>query len=365
MKHQIILLILISMHMFSSVGHAQIHAIDGDFITEWLLLGPLHPNDPDKDFLAGAGGETNVHPKEGDSVITAQGDALRWKRYRSLGSIIELDQAIGAYDSVTAYAFCILQSEAKEKAQFLLGSNDEVVVWINGEQVYRHIGMRQATVDGDSFMVNLQEGANRCLVKVTQFFRGWEFVMRAFPSDRPVGATHKEALRANDLKRFNRISFNQNWKYHSGDNPDWAKPEFDDCAWEIRNTRFSLNNPPKSGWNGIGWFRMHLAVDSLLRNQFLAFNVLQQGASEIFLDGKLLAQFGKVGSARDEEEIYMLRSRDFLPPPKSLAFGKTNHVIAVRFSNFLFTLLWPFCTCCSFCSIIALRKICTMPFLRS
>lgn len=86
-------LVLLTIAIFTPKGHAQTHAVDGEFITEWLLLGPFFPLDLDKDFLAGFGGETNVNPREGDAVINAQGDTLRWKRYGSLGSIINLNQA--------------------------------------------------------------------------------------------------------------------------------------------------------------------------------------------------------------------------------------------------------------------------------
>ena len=28
------------------------------------------------------------------------------------------------------------------------------------------------------------------------------------------------------------VLLDKNWKFHVGDNPDFAKPEFDDSAWE-------------------------------------------------------------------------------------------------------------------------------------
>jgi len=127
------------------------------------------------------------------------------------------------------------------------------------------------------------------------------------------------------------------WKYHRGDNAVWASPESDDSDWETINTRLDPNNLPKSGWNGIGWFRLHLVVDSTLWNRPLALNVSQGGASEIYLDGRLVAQFGKVGSSKRDEEGYVTMNANFLPPPKSIVFGKTDHVIAVRFSNFNLT----------------------------
>ncbi len=124
------------------------------------------------------------------------------------------------------------------------------------------------------------------------------------------------------------------WKFHRGDSAVWASPEFNDSEWETTNTRLDPNTLPKSRWYGVAWFRLHLAVDSTLWNRPLALNVWQVGASEIYLDGRLVAQFGKVGSSKRDEEGYATINTDFLPPPKSIVFGKTNHVIAVRFSNF-------------------------------
>ena len=145
-----------------SVAQAQnevpIHPVDGQYITEWLLLGPFFPDDLDKDFLVGARGAANAHPEEGDPVITAQGDTLTWRRHFSLSSIINLDQAVTQRDSMTVYAFSILQSAAEEKVQFLLGSNNGVAVWINGEQVHHNPVDRNVTVDEDVFEAILKAG---------------------------------------------------------------------------------------------------------------------------------------------------------------------------------------------------------------
>ncbi len=124
------------------------------------------------------------------------------------------------------------------------------------------------------------------------------------------------------------------WKYHPGDNLQWANPEFDDSSWEIGDTWLNSNDLPRSGWTGIGWFRLHIAVDSTLHNRLLALNVRHWGASEIYIDGKLVAQFGKVGSSLDDEEGYWTINPEFVAPPRHIGFHQAHHVIAVRFSNF-------------------------------
>lgn len=121
------------------------------------------------------------------------------------------------------------------------------------------------------------------------------------------------------------------WKYHPGDNVEWASPTFDDTAWESTSILLSPNALPAGGWQGIGWFRLHLSVpDEQLWNTPLALHVwYQMGASEVYLDGKLIYKFGKVGTRQGEEAPYWERN------PQAISFsGKTDHLIAVRYSNF-------------------------------
>ena len=125
--------------------------------------------------------------------------------------------------------------------------------------------------------------------------------------------------------------FSAPWKYHPGDNPEWASPTFDDTAWESRSTLLSRKELTENRWKGIAWFRLHLSVpDEQLWNLPLALQVTYQaGASEIYLDGELIYKFGTVGIRKEEEKPYWERK------PQVISFsGKTDHVIAVRYSNF-------------------------------
>ncbi len=101
-----------------------IHPVDGQYITEWLVLGPFFPDDLEKDFLVDAGGEANIEPKEGDTVVTAQGKTLTWKRCQTNRSFVDLLNVVGNYQHATAYAFCTLKSNVEGKNQILLGSDD-------------------------------------------------------------------------------------------------------------------------------------------------------------------------------------------------------------------------------------------------
>src|SRR5262245_20289379 len=123
------------------------------------------------------------------------------------------------------------------------------------------------------------------------------------------------------------------WKYHpgatAGDDPDWADPQFDDRAWETLNgTAITLDRIPKSGWRGIGWFRLRLKADPALADRPLALLMAHYGASEIYVDGKLAQRFGAVGTTPDIEIVYNPNTA----PINIVLDARVEHVLAVRHS---------------------------------
>ena len=129
--------------------------------------------------------------------------------------------------------------------------------------------------------------------------------------------------------------FATNWLFHPGDDPSFARPELDDEAW-VRLDSLGTLLPPVSqariGWNGIGWFRLHLNVPPGMRERQLALVWLQSGAADVFVDGERILSVGTVGSPRKTERVYVSLERGKLTP---LRFGSgAEHVLAVRYSNF-------------------------------
>jgi len=130
-------------------------------------------------------------------------------------------------------------------------------------------------------------------------------------------------------KRTGKALVIENWLYHPGDNPDFASENFNDTVWENIHPLMTKDRMPVNQWDGIGWFRTHIVVDSSLWGEPLRFILDQAGAVEIYLDGDSLYQYGKVGTSAADEEPFVERN------PRYLVFkGKKHHVLAVRFSNF-------------------------------
>lgn len=134
---------------------------------------------------------------------------------------------------------------------------------------------------------------------------------------------------ADNLQNNNTVDLGSGgWKYHAGDDPNWANPQFDDSDWETLNsTNFQTEKFPAGGWNGIGWFRLLVNVDETALKENISLRLQHFGASEIYLGGKLIRKFGLIGDVADVE-----MNPRFAPIP--LTFGNAgNHLIAIRYSS--------------------------------
>jgi len=121
----------------------------------------------------------------------------------------------------------------------------------------------------------------------------------------------------------------KDWRYQKGDNIEWAQPAFNDTSWPLM-TSFNLNmidSKPINKRGKIGWFRKRLKAGVNL-NDALVLNIYQTGASEIYLDGKLIHKLGVV-STNPKQIIYQDPSQYLL----SLPLQTKEQILAVRFVN--------------------------------
>jgi signal transduction histidine kinase len=125
------------------------------------------------------------------------------------------------------------------------------------------------------------------------------------------------------------IVLNKGWKFHSGDNPQWANPNFDDNNWVDLSPDIDVHHLLKQNKDaGIGWFRLKIKIDSSLQDSSFALVISQVVASEIYLNGQLIYRFGTVSSDYRKEETYTLRDRPFI-----IHFGRQDtQELAVHYS---------------------------------
>jgi quinoprotein glucose dehydrogenase len=128
--------------------------------TEFLVAGPFGG-----DLRAPYGPEMNNDPNT--TYTGSENQKVNWERrtaepngYLDLRAAIERDRA-------TAYALVFVFSPKAQEAKMHGGADDTMRVWINGRLVLEQAAPQLAVPDNDSVKVELKEGWNSVLVKVT------------------------------------------------------------------------------------------------------------------------------------------------------------------------------------------------------
>jgi len=128
------------------------------------------------------------------------------------------------------------------------------------------------------------------------------------------------------------LSIREDWFFSEGDNHLWAAKDFDDTKWVKGVNSYTLNaadSNVKIDFKGIGWFRFHFHTDSTMTKMPVAFTISQSGASAIYLDGRLLKEYGTFSDKGRHEYIDPDHS-----PFITLISDTGMHVLAVRYEDY-------------------------------
>ena len=132
------------------------------------------------------------------------------------------------------------------------------------------------------------------------------------------------------LDSINQIHLlDSGWLYKKGDDPDWAFPGYDDSRWDTLSTLLNVKEIDSSVFNGKGWFRLHLKIDTFLFNTVQALLMNQYGASEIYLNGHSITSFGTFSNDTTEE----IRYNPKLLPTNFKFADSVHQVLAVRYTH--------------------------------
>jgi alpha-mannosidase len=139
-------------------------------IRPWLITEPV-PTDTGaqrvrKDYL---GGETGAFPDSSDvwrPIVASDSD----------GGLIDLNPLVHRPTDYTAsYAFTYLQSPREDTRTLILASDDDVVVWLNGQRVLYHEVARGTGSQRDTITLRLAAGWNTLLLKVVNRTGGFGY----------------------------------------------------------------------------------------------------------------------------------------------------------------------------------------------
>ena len=86
------------------------------------------------------------------------------------------------------------------------------------------------------------------------------------------------------------------WQFHPGDDRNWAQPSYDDSSWEQIQTDLSWGEQGHPSYTGYAWYRRHVDIvpGAGESGSYSVFILEAQDAYELYWNGKLIGQYGKL-----------------------------------------------------------------------
>ncbi len=148
-----------------------------NFVRDWVIIGSFD-NAGDKGF-------DTAYPPEKElvwnKIYSGKGNApVSWQPARSkLSGLIDFLEVLPEpHNDTIAYAAATIIAPVEKTYDVLVGSDDAVKLWVNGQLVHSNHIHRGASPDQDTVRVKLNAGKNTFLVKVDQGGGGWGFFLR-------------------------------------------------------------------------------------------------------------------------------------------------------------------------------------------
>jgi DUF1680 family protein len=123
------------------------------------------------------------------------------------------------------------------------------------------------------------------------------------------------------------LVFPDKWKFQTGDNYDYAKPEFDDASWKTIKVDTFWEKQGYENYDGIAWYRVHVVIPSSLKEKnkivqalHLSLGSIDDG-DETYLNGE------KVGGMWGWNT-----NRSYIVPFNLIQWDKEN-IIAIRVND--------------------------------
>ncbi|MDD5439301.1 MAG: ATP-binding protein [Candidatus Omnitrophica bacterium] len=170
------------LNTWSMYGLARMEALelakDKKLIRDWYVLGPF-PYTGKNALAREYGPESN--PDTAKAYTGSDGKNIEWRRpfgYDDSG-YVDLNNIFVKNDMVVAYCLTYAYAEREQKLQFRIGTDDPMVVWLNGTPVFKKEAiLKPAQYDSDVVRVTFKKGWNEILIKSVEQHGMWGFYFR-------------------------------------------------------------------------------------------------------------------------------------------------------------------------------------------
>jgi hypothetical protein len=129
-----------------------------------------------------------------------------------------------------------------------------------------------------------------------------------------------------DRDRVPMAELNGLMRFHTGDDPRWADPNFDDSSWPLIRSDRDWGQQGYQGYSGVAWYRFRVNLPPE-RRQIAIYVPHLLTSYQVFAQGRLI---GQVGQLPPHEKHYGGAARSSFPIPFDPSNPDRHLVIAVR-----------------------------------
>lgn len=162
----------------------------GPFVIPWRIVGPFDGTGLDRTHAAlppeeQMRGGTGIDPA-GD-YPGRSGQTVSWREAAAdSAGYVDLRAGLAPGTHHVGYALTYCYAPTARTVVFSIGTDDGVVAFLNGQEVWRNRVNRGYTEGEDRIVVRLDRGWNDILLKVDQYIAGWGFSMRVTDPERAL-----------------------------------------------------------------------------------------------------------------------------------------------------------------------------------
>jgi sigma-B regulation protein RsbU (phosphoserine phosphatase) len=119
------------------------------------------------------------------------------------------------------------------------------------------------------------------------------------------------------------------WRFHTGDDPGWSDPTFDDSHWELLRSDRSWNDQGYGNYSGLAWYRFKLILP-IPHTEFGLYIPELSTSYQVFANGKLIGQLGGLPPHAEDLTGGHAKGRQIIPIPDNLVDQDGVVRIAIR-----------------------------------
>ena len=83
------------------------------------------------------------------------------------------------------------------------------------------------------------------------------------------------------------------WRFHAGDDPTWAHPDYDDSSWSLLDSFRGWNSQGYRGYSGLAWYRFTVYLPASMQEITLDLPHILT-CYQLFANGQLIGTYGKM-----------------------------------------------------------------------